>query len=157
MAYIMMCCELKQTLVLILVLSSVLCAMCNVWPSGPSPPSARGQMCIDDLANGGRHHYQSTKASTGLLIIIHTSSPQLSLSPSPIWSACPITNHSDFHQNFPQFSNRFRCVSHFENVLWSWFLLRWLSLVGPKLFRSLPTNVPQIGCEQILVKSTLQI
>ena len=54
-----------------------------------------GQVCIDDLANGGRHHYQSTKASTGLLIIIHTSSPQLSLSPSPIWSACPsITNHS---------------------------------------------------------------
>ena len=71
-----------------------------------------GQMCIDDLANGGSHHYQSTKASTGLLIIIHTSSPQLSLSPSPIWSACPITNHSDFHQNFSQCSQLFQvCFS----------------------------------------------
>ena len=67
-----------------------------------------GQMCIDDLANGCSHHYQSTKASTGLLIIIHTSSPQLSLSPSPIWSACPITNHSDFHQNFSQCSQLFQ-------------------------------------------------
>ena len=103
-----------------------------------------GQMCIDDLANGGRHHYQSTKASTGLLIIIHTSSPQLSLSPSPIWSACPITNHSDLHQNFSQCSQLFQvCFSLRECPL----LLISLALVifsGPKLFRSLPTNVPQI-------------
>ena len=100
-----MCCKHKHTLVLALPspLCYVQCAMCDplvlVLPTG--------QMCIDDLANGGRHHYQSTKASTGLLIIIHTSSPQLSLSPSPIWSACPITNHSDFHQNFSQCSQLF--------------------------------------------------
>ena len=76
-----------------------------------------GQMCIDDLANGGRHHYQSTKASTGLLIIIHTSSPQLSLSPSPIWSACPITNHSDFHQNFSQCSQLFQVCLRISSAL----------------------------------------
>ena len=76
-----------------------------------------GQMCIDDLANGGRHHYQSTKASTGLLIIIHTSSPQLSLSPSPIWSAYPITNHSDFHQNFSQCSQLFQVCLRISSAL----------------------------------------
>ena len=155
-----MYCEHKHTLVLVLVLvlPTVLCAMCNVWPSSPSPP--HWQMCIDDLANGCSHHYQSTKASTGLLIIIHTSSPQLSLSPSPIWSACPITNHSDFHQNFSQCSQLFQvCFSFRECPL----LLISLALVvfsRPQALPFTPHKCPTnllYGCEQILVKSTLQI
>ena len=117
-----------------------------------------GQMCIDDLANGGRHHYQSTKASTGLLIIIHTSSPQLSLSPSPIWSACPITNQSDFHQNFSQCSQLFQvCFSLRECPL----LLISLALVvfsRPQALPFTPHKCPTnllYGCAQILIKSTL--
>ena len=153
-----MCCEHKHTpvLVLVLVQPTVQCAMCDplvlVLPTG--------QMCIDDLANGCSHHYQSTKASTGLLIIIHTSSPQLSLSPSPIWSACPITNHSDFHQNFSQCSQLFQvCFSLRECPL----LLISLALVvfsRPKALPFTPHKCPTnllYGCEQILVKSTLQI
>ena len=108
-----------------------------------------GQMCIDDLANGGCHHYQSTKASTGLLIIIHTSSPQLSLSPSPIWSACPITNHSDFHQNFSQCSQLFQvCFSLRECPL----LLISLALV---VFSRAPSS--SVHSPQMSHKSTLRM
>ena len=113
-----------------------------------------GQMCIDDLANGGRHHYQSTKASTGLLIIIHTSSPQLSLSPSPIWSACPITNHSDFHQNFSQCSQLFQvCFSFWECPLLRVFCALDFSCAG--CLRWAPSS--SVHSPQMSHKSTLRM